>query len=183
MACAACGKGRKKGGGAAAAVELLNMPQPAIWGPALWTILHVAAERAGQNEIIPIRLDEVRELELLIRSFPATLPCAQCQVHSRTYIQEHKIDWSGQTGPEARDKIRRWLYNFHDHVNHNKATPTESIPYEEVELRYTSIKNVKVYYDIVIKELQNAINFNIVKHDAAQKFRRHLGALRSFIGI
>ncbi len=182
MACAACGKGRKKGV-STAAVELINMPQPAIWGPALWTILHVAAERAGQNALVPIRLDEVRELELLVRSFPAALPCAQCQVHSRQYIQAHKLDWSGLTGPDARDKIRRWFYDFHDHVNRNKSTPTESIPYEEVETRYTAIKNVKDYYDIVIKELQNAINFNIVKHDAALKFRRHLGALRSFIGI
>ncbi len=181
MSCGSCGK--SKGRRTLAAVSELNMPQPAVWGPALWTILHVAAERVGQNTIIGIRLDEVRELELLVKSFPFTLPCAICQQHSQEYLRNNPINWSGQTGPDVTEKVRRWFYNFHDHVNRTKLSPTTSIPYEEVAPKYQAITNVSEYNTIVLRELASAITFNIVKHDAAQKFRRHLGSLRSFVGI
>ncbi len=182
MSCAACGKGRKKGNPGATVVEL-NLPQPSIWGPALWTILHVAAEKAGQNPVIGIRIDEVRELEMLVRSFPQALPCAICQQHAAEYITNHKITWSGKVGPEVQDQIRRWFYDFHDHVNCTKSTPTTSIPYEEVALRYGNVTNVSLFANTINEQITGALNFNIVKHDAARRFRRHLGSLRSFIGI
>ena len=182
MPCAACGKGRKKNP-VTAPIELLDMPDPAIWGPALWTILHVAAERAGQNTLVPLRADEVRELEMLIKSFPVTLPCAICQTHAGQYLATHRFNWTGKSGPEARNIISRYLYDFHDHVNKNKATPTVSPPYEEIQAKYTAIASLNEHVNIVYRELMRAINFNIVKHDAAQKFRRHLSSLRGFIGI
>ena len=182
MACAACGKGRKKGN-PGAAVEELNLPQPSIWGPALWTILHVAAEKAGQNAVIGIRADEVRELEMLVRSFPQALPCAVCQQHAKEYISTHKMTWSGKTGPEIQDQIRRWFYDFHDHVNRTKSSPTISIPYEDVEQTYSGVSNVALFANTINEQITGALNFNIVKHEAARRFRRHLGSLRSFIGI
>lgn len=182
MSCAACGKGRKKMN-AALAISELNMPLPSIWGPALWTILHSAAERVGQNVVVGIRFDEIRELELLVKSFPIALPCAICQQHSREYLRNHPINWSGQTGPDVTEKVRKWFYDFHDHVNRTKSEPTTSIPYEEVSSKYNSITNLADQHKIVIDQISQAITFNIVKHEAAVKFRRHLGSLRSFIGI
>lgn len=164
-------------------MEQLNLPQPSIWGPALWTILHVAAEKAGQNVVNGIRIDEVRELEMLVRTFPAALPCAICQKHAGEYLKINKITWSGKTGPAAREEIRRWFYNFHDHVNRNKSIPTTSIPYDELESKYNTISNISLFVNTINEQIISALNFNIVKHDAARSFRRHLGSLRSFIGI
>lgn len=182
MPCAACGKGRKKNQ-VYADVEQLDMPDPAIWGPSLWTILHVAAERVGQNPTIPLRADEVRELEMLIKSLPSALPCAICQTHAGQYITTHRFNWTGKSGLEARNIISRYLYDFHDHVNRTKATPTVSPPYEDIQAKYTAIGSINEQVNIVNREIMRAINFNIVKHDGAQKFRRHLGLLRGFIGI
>ncbi len=182
MSCPACGKGRKKNNPGAPVGEL-NLPQPSIWGPALWTILHVAAEKAGQNSVIGIRLDEVRELEMLVRTFPQALPCAICQQHAGEYINSHKLTWSGKVGHEAKEEIRRWFYDFHDHVNRNKSTPTISIPYETVESTYSGVTNVSLFANTINEQITGALNFNIVKHEAARRFRRHLGSLRSFIGI
>ncbi len=182
MPCAACGKGRKKNQ-VYADIEQLDMPDPAIWGPPLWTILHVAAERVGQNPIIPLRADEIRELEMLIKSLPQTLPCAICQTHAGQYLTTHRFNWTGKSGLDARNTITRYLYDFHDHVNRSKAVPTVSPPYEEIQARYSGIGSVAEQTNIVNKEIMRAINFNIVKHDAAQKFRRHLSLLRGFIGI
>ncbi len=182
MPCAACGKGRAKAP-VFAPIEQLDMPDPAIWGPSLWTILHVAAERVGQNTIIPLRADEVRELEMLIKSFPVALPCATCQTHAGQYLAAHRFNWTGKSGVEARNIISRYLYDFHDHVNRNKATPAISPPYEDINIKYKAIGSITEEVAILNKEIIRAINFNIVKHDAAHKFRRHLSLLRGFIGI
>ena len=182
MSCPSCGKGRKK------TVDpnnsfMIETPSPAIWGPAMWTILHVFAERAGQNTNTFLRNQEIREFEMLVRALPIALPCAACQKHAAEYIRTHALIWSGKTGPENRDTIRRWFYDFHDHVNKTKETATISIPYDEVERRYGAIYNLNDHTDIFLRQLHSGLRFHIVKHDAANKFKKHLLSLRSFIGV
>ncbi len=185
MPCAACGKGRpgKKAVNAADLVQQLSLPSPHEWGPSLWTILHVAAERAGRNAIPMLQADEVRELEMLVRSFPFTLPCATCQQHAGEYLRTHPINWRDARGEAGTELIRRWFYNFHDHVNQSKETPTESPAYELIPGLYGSYSSLANESSTITKYITMGINFNIIKHDAAVKFRRHLGALRGFIGL
>ncbi len=182
MSCPSCGKGRKK------VIDpnspyLIETPSPAIWGPAMWTILHVFAERAGQNDNAFLRNQEIRELELLVRALHIALPCAACQKHAQEYIRTHPLIWSGKTGPENRDIIRRWFYDFHDHVNRTKEGATISIPYEEVASKYSAFYNLSDPSDIFLRQLHNGLRYNIVKHDAVNRFKKHLLSLRSFIGV
>jgi len=68
-------------------------------------------------------------------------------------------------------------------VNRTKSSPTISIPYEDVEQTYSGVSNVALFANTINEQITGALNFNIVKHEAARRFRRHLGSLRSFIGI
>ncbi len=185
MPCAACGKGRpgKKAVNAGDFVQQLSLPQPSEWGPSLWTILHVAAERAGRNPIPMLQADEVRELEMLVRTFPFTLPCATCQQHAGEYIRTHPINWKGMTGEAGTELRRRWFYDFHDHVNRSKDPATESPAYELIPGLYGSYTSLAIQSSTITNYITMGINFNIIKHEAGVKFRRHLGALRGFLGL
>ena len=182
MPCAACGRRR---GGLNFSPEslLINQPQTTNWGPALWFILHTFAERVGRNPIVALRLDEVREFDMIIRSFPATLPCPACQHHAFEYIRAHPINWNKLTGPDITPVLRRWLYDFHNHVNRSKTPPTSEFSYEEVEPKYSIVTNIGHQYNVFMGELQAAITHRWVSHDAAQSMKRHLGVLRGFVGI
>lgn len=161
----------------------LNQPQTTTWGPALWFILHVAAEKVGRNPILALQVDEVRELEMLVRSFPVTLPCPTCQRHSYEYMQTHPITWGKLKGVDATPIIRRWFFNFHNHVNASKTGPTPAFAIEDVESKYAPVVTISEQVTIVLEELHKAISHNWVKHNSAQLFKRHLGSLRGFIGI
>jgi hypothetical protein len=162
---------------------VLNQPQTTTWGPALWFILHVAAEKVGRNPIAALQVDEVRELEMLVRSFPFTLPCPNCQRHSYEYMQAHPITWGKLKGPDATPVIRQWFFDFHNHVNGAKTEPTAAFAIEDVESKYAHVTSVSDESITVLLEIHKAINHNWVKHDAAQRFKRHLGILRGFLGI
>ena len=98
-------------------------------------------------------------------------------------MQAHPITWSKLKGPDATPVIRRWFFDFHNHVNGAKAEPTATFRYEDVEPKYGPITTVAEQSIIVLEEIHKAISHNWVKHDAAQRFKRHLGALRGFLGI
>jgi hypothetical protein len=86
-------------------------------------------------------------------------------------------------GADATPVIRRWFFDFHNHVNGAKAPPTDAFTYEDVEPMYAGVATIQEQVAVVVSQLTLAINHNWVKHDAAQKFKRHLGTLRSFIGL
>lgn len=58
------------------------MPQPSVWGPALWVFLHTFAARVGKGSTIT-RVDETREALWLIDHLEAVIPCADCRKHWR----------------------------------------------------------------------------------------------------
>jgi hypothetical protein len=146
-------------------------------------MLHSFAERVGCNPIVALRADEIRELEMIVRSFPQSLPCPTCQQHSYEYIKAHPINWSKLKTPEITPVVRRWFYDFHNHVNLNKTPPTSEFSYEEVEPKYKVVTNVGHQFNVFSGELQGAIQNRWVTHDAAQSIKRHIGILRSFVGL
>jgi hypothetical protein len=146
-------------------------------------MLHTIAERIGRNVVVPLQLDEVREMEMLVRSFPAALPCPACQQHSRTYIQAHPLTWAKLRGADIVPVLRLWLYEFHDHVNKSKAEPIVSPAFESVETYYKGVLGLGIEERIIADELKRAITFGWVKRDAALKFKRHLECLRRLTGL
>jgi hypothetical protein len=182
MPCAACGR-RRGGVNFSAETMTLNQPQTTIWGPALWFILHTAAERVGRNSLAPLQIDEVRELELFVRNFPQSLPCPTCQKHSSEYLHAYPINWSKLRGEAGTPIIRRWFFDFHNHVNGVKNPSSPLFSYENIEPKYSIITNISEQTEIVFEQLQLAIGHNWVKHESAQRFRRHLLSLRGFLGI
>jgi hypothetical protein len=109
---------RRRPGRRGATVELrtmemkpLEVVDTAIWGPSVWRILHVAAERGVSA---PLLLSAIRALD-------GALPCPECR--------EHYHAWLDYTPPPGTtEEIRRWLLDLHNDVNvrTNKGVWTET---------------------------------------------------------
>ena len=89
----------------------MENPQPSVWGPELWTILHSAAERIGSKSLSRLPLEEMRLWSGLLSSLRFTLPCPQCKKHFADYYVTHPI------ARLDRKIMREWLYHLHQQVN------------------------------------------------------------------
>jgi hypothetical protein len=98
------------------------------WGPALWCLLHSAAERFGSK---PGGLpDEERRIWLqLLHALRFSLPCPQCKTHYQVYHGRHPLP-----GGFGRDVLRTWLYRLHSEVNQRLGKPDLAL--SEVEVAY-----------------------------------------------
>jgi hypothetical protein len=103
-------------GGLPPAVSL-DAPQTAEWGPALWTILHSAAERIGTRRPATgllvaqrtIDAEEARLWSALLGSLRFSLPCPLCRSHyTAYYLQRIMGDVKA---------VRTWLWDLHVDVN------------------------------------------------------------------
>ena len=84
----------------------------ATWGPALWRLLHIVAERVLSR---PAAI----EFTLLLHSLPPALPCPNCQDHAANHIKAHPYNppASASASVPLQEYTRRWVWEFHEMVN------------------------------------------------------------------
>jgi len=92
-------------------------PITTVWGPALWAILHILAQRAGHKKT-PLAEDEEKRLwRTLLLSLRTSLPCPKCQKHYSDYLKTHS--WAAafsKKGLEWAQGLQTWLFDLHNHV-------------------------------------------------------------------
>lgn len=92
-------------------------PLTNVWGPALWSILHILAERAGKKTTPVAENEEKRLWRSLLLSLRTSLPCPKCQKHYTDYLKTHSwVSVFSKTGLEWGLGIKTWLFDLHNHV-------------------------------------------------------------------
>ena len=108
-------------------------PQTAVWGPALWGILHMLAEKSGRGDGIaqfgrwagprpPLCHTEERaawgRLFVVLRT---TLPCPLCKQHYIEYLRSDPPErFLRLVGPIWAEELRQWVWRFHNAVRVRK---------------------------------------------------------------
>ena len=88
-----------------------------VWGPKIWFILHRLAAFSDRTDIIGAWSKTLKDLHEI-------MPCALCKDHMGKYCMEHpirKVVSEGSKGEDIRKAIILWVYQFHNHVNHDKG--------------------------------------------------------------
>ena len=90
------------------------MPPPELWGPAIWTLFHVLAEKV--NEDIYPRI--AGQLFDVIKRICSALPCPECAQDATQFLAKVKVH-------ELRTKndFKNMIYLFHNYVNAKKRKP------------------------------------------------------------
>jgi hypothetical protein len=89
-----------------------------IWGPPLWTILHIAAQYG------PVRGGQANWMSLL-KALRTGIPCPDCAGHYNSWINSHPLRASLIPGQSF--DIGKWILDLHNDVNKRTGKPTWSM--------------------------------------------------------
>ena len=103
---------------------------PEIWGPALWSTLHIMTFNYPQN---PTDYEKQQYYQFF-QALQYVLPCDSCRKHYGKGINE---TYPIQPALKNRDTLTRWLVMFHNVVNQRLGKPTVS--YESVKQKYEAL--------------------------------------------
>ena len=149
----------------------MEAPQNHIWGPALWMILHSAAERIGTQPLKRLPQEEIRIWTNLLSSLRYSLPCPLCKKHYTDYFNSHPI-YSG-----TKEEIRNWLYQLHSHVN-QQTRKQSNLSLEETIERYGQPFQYTLYYPVVEKQMIQGVRFGRCAHMDLQRTIRCLEEMK-----
>lgn len=137
-------------------------PQTAVWGPALWGILHMLAEKSGRGAGMPQRwagprpplchTDERAAWTRLFASLRTTLPCPLCKQHYVEYLRTDPPDRILRiAGPTWAEELRQWIWRFHNAVRVRKEQPTD-FPYSSIATTYAPNRANFLVWESVVRE-------------------------------
>ena len=149
----------------------LDAPQSAEWGPALWTILHSAAERIGSRKpatglLVAQRTIDAEENRLwtsLLSSLRYSLPCPLCKTHYTAYYLQHLV---GDT-----KSVRLWLWDLHVDVN-RRLGRLDGYGHEELSDVYGVPFHFSKLWGIVFDHMMRAVRMGWCAREDVQRTAR-----------
>lgn len=151
----------------------MELVQNAIWGPALWMILHSSAERILSKQMKRLPQEEIRIWTGLLSSMKFSLPCPQCKKHYTLYFNTHPLpDFSIQS-------VRQWLYMLHSQVNERTGKANE-LTIEDIADHYGKPFQFTKYYAIIKKQMTASLRFGISSREDIQRTLRYMEEMMRF---
>ena len=110
--------------------EYVTTVEPGVWGPLLWHLLHITAEKLGRTGNVILDADAATYISYIMTHLPDILPCPDCRTHAKGYLFEHKFDVRGKVGSVLQTYVREYLFSFHNAV---RARKSQSIMFATVD--------------------------------------------------
>lgn len=151
----------------------MNSINNAIWGPALWTILHSSAERFGTKALHRLPQEEFRIWSHLLQSLRYSLPCPHCKKHYQSYITHHPFS------ARNKDEARLWLYRLHESVN-QRLQKNNTLSLTEVEEKYSSPFCFSEHMSRIIQQVRAAVQHGWCLHTDMMNLYRALEEMKRF---
>ena len=152
----------------------MQAPQVQVWGPALWSLLHALAEKAGRQA--RTESEEKRVWRQFLLSLRSVIPCPACQTHYNNYIKIHswtpvfeRSDWNSG--------LKHWFWEFHTAVRASKGQPLD---FEEGQLAaaYTKTKaDLVPLKQIWTEHMRRGLILHLLTRDDMQRSLRFLEEL------
>jgi hypothetical protein len=133
------------------------MPAPEVWGPPIWTLFHVLAEKINSehyNTIFP-------QLFSFIKRVCAVLPCPECSQHATQFLAKLKPQ-----DISNKESFKNTFYLFHNMVNVRKKKPLYN--YGNVD-KYKYI-HITIAFNNFVKVYNTRGNMKMI----SESFRRQL---------
>ena len=161
------------------------MVQNAEWGPHLWSIIHICADRCGKQTSALLHMDEVRMWIHFLQLVEAILPCALCQKHYRAWRKAHPLQkFLDMRNPMAfREAAQEWAWHLHDTVNEQRSV--ERMPLDAAKELYKTktTADLQQSIDKLMEVLERAKLQRLVDGAHIREWRAKLSLLRRFINI
>ncbi|NBV77847.1 hypothetical protein EBR66_06805 [bacterium] len=161
------------------------MAQNSEWGPPLWNILHICAEKSGKQFTHILHTDEIRAWIQLLKLLEGILPCPLCQKHYKTWITQHSVySFLDIRAPQAfYEKIRRWLWELHDTIHRQRGI--QGPTYEDAMALYTNrgTRELQQSLEKLMEVLDRAILLRLIRGEFVREWKGRLGFLRKLLHV
>jgi len=133
------------------------MSPPEVWGPPIWTLFHVLAEKINENAY-PFF---VKQLFDVIKMICSALPCPECTQDAIIFLGKIKLQ-----DLKTKNDFKNMIYIFHNHVNVKKRKPLYNYSNLEKYKKYNIINVLNRFISVY----HTRGNMNLL----AESFRRQL---------
>ena len=133
------------------------MSPPEVWGPPIWTLFHVLAEKINERAY-PFY---VGQLFSVIKNICSSLPCPECTQDATIFLGKIKLQ-----DLKTKTDFKNMIYLFHNHVNVKKRKRLYNYSNLEIYKKYNIIK----VFNSFISIYHTRGNMNLL----AESFRRQL---------
>jgi hypothetical protein len=157
-------------------------PAIPVWGPALWSLFHSLAAKAGKKNGlragVSLESEEKRLWRSMMLAFRSTIPCPACQKHYNEYLITHPLapvldgkqgDWSSQ--------LRAWFYTFHNAVRSSKGQPLEFREEQLVGYEATTRAEMVTWKQTLTEQMRRGMVVHIVMREDMLKALRFMEEL------
>ena len=103
------------------------------WGEPTWYFFHVFAEKIVNDFYIKNK----NEVDELIFSICANLPCPYCKEHAVNYLKKNKLIFV-----KNKEQLKMYFFNFHNDVNKSKKQKIFNI---DILKKYEHVSIVNAY--------------------------------------
>ena len=160
--------------------QIAKYPSNEEWGPVLWKIFHILAEKSGQQTISMMKEDEKRAWPLFIKAIPLMIPCPQCRDHFSSYLETNPFTLPSDY-KLFHAYVRTWFHNFHEAVNSRLGKPR--FPFDELAKQYSDASPIKTLISDMDKIQKITIQAGIVTLGSWNNWLKHFKMLRAAFGI
>jgi hypothetical protein len=169
-----CGCGKKKGSNIVFDALANASGDPLVWGPALWSILHILAAHIGHQGM---DLDQARDIQVLVTMLPQIIPCSECQAHSRTYLAAHPFE-PVKNVATLSIYVRTWLLTFHNAVRTQNGQPIDITTLEQLDELYKDETIQKCQLNTLVANVNYGIRNGILKAEPWKRWFTLLNRLK-----
>jgi len=106
------------------------MPPPKTWGPPIWTLFHVLAEKINEEAYPHIYKQLFNQIQKICRY----LPCPECSHDATNFLAKVRL-----TNIKTKYDFKMLFYMFHNFVNKKTRKPAFNIKYIDVYKKYNII--------------------------------------------
>jgi len=155
-------------------------PAIPVWGPALWSLFHSLAGKAGKKGGFRAGVSQEAEEKRLWRSmmlaFRSTIPCPACQKHYNEYLLSHPLapilegkDWAPQ--------LRKWFYDFHNAVRGSKGQPLDFSEEQLVGYESSTRADMVAWKQTLTEQMRRGMVLHIIMREDMLKVLRFMEEL------
>ena len=146
------------------------MSPPEVWGPPIWTLFHVLAEKINERAY-PFYVGQIFRV---IKMICSALPCPECTQDATIFLNKIKLQ-----DLKIKNDFKNMIYLFHNHVNVKKRKYLYNYANLEIYKKYNIIhvlnRFISVYHtrgnmnllaesfqrQLIVKNVKNWFSNNI----------------------
>jgi hypothetical protein len=152
-----------------------------VWGPEMWKMLHIFADKSGSISDKILENDEAHIWMILIRNLNIIMPCQLCSQHYKAWTKRYNLnELVGLRGLTRNTWLTEFFWNLHNDVN---SRGNKSVFDKEDLKRYSDRSEFASSLDLIRRMVAKGIEQGALEMMATKSVLTNIEKLRKLYGL